>query len=257
MIRRYLQVLAIASLTILGLASCNKDIETIRAINVTFKGFNLSNMQLEVSLDTVIFDKKIQPANARVNFSMVYPYFGGKKEAILTVKDKVSGKELFQKTLPLSGSQLEFFYPLVNIDGKLLDITPPAADPATNKLGFYIYYTKNNDPIDILMYNQNTGQQAYLAKNAVPQTWVYTDYLPDPAFPDGNAVGSSTIYFLKAGTFDFAFNDSESLSQTSGFGWYIPHNKFTGNKVQLYFIQPSPQGFGTEMAQLFPIPKGY
>ncbi len=257
MIRRYLQVLAIASLAISVLASCNKEIETQMAINVTFSGYNLSDMQLEVSLDTVIFDKKIQEANKRINFSMVYPYFGGKKEAILRVKDKANGKELLQKTLSLAGSQLEYFYPLINIDGKLLEVTPPAADPNTNKLGFYIYYTKNNDPIDILMYDQSTGQQAYLAQNVVPQTWVYTDFLPSVAFADKSTVESSTIYFLKAGTFDFAFNDSESLSQTGGFGWYIPHNKFNLNKVQLYFIQPSPQGFDTEMARLFPIPKNY
>lgn len=257
MIRRYLQVFVVAFLTILALASCNKEIETTRAINVTFHGYNLSDMQLEVSLDTVVFDKKILDANKRISFSMVYPYFGGKKEAILRVKDKVSGKELLQKTLPLSGSQLEFFYPLINIDGNLLDVTPPAADPVTNKLGFYIYYTKNNDPIDILMYNPTTGQQAYLAQNVVPQTWVYTDFLPSEAFPDKSAVENSIIYFLKTGTFDFAFDDSESLSQTGGFGSFIPHNKFNLNKVQSYFIQPSPQGYGTEMVQLFLIPKGY
>jgi hypothetical protein len=107
------------------------------------------------------------------------------------------------------------------------------------------------------MYNTTTGQQAYLAQNVVPQTWVYTDYLPAEAFPDKNVIGSSTIYFLKAGTFDFAFDDSESLSQTSGFGAFIPHNKFNLNKVQPYFIQPSPQGYGTEMVQLFPIPGEY
>lgn len=258
MIRRYLQVLVIASLTLFALASCNKEIETQKAINVTFHGYNFSDSQMEVTVDTVLFDKKIQEANKRVDFSMVYPYFGAKKETTLRVKDQVSGKELLQKTLPLSGSQLEFFYPLVNINGSMLDVTPPAADPATNKLGFYIYYPESNDPIDIILYNQNTGAQRYLAQNVVPQTWVYIDYLPADGFLEKNDVGSATVYFTKAGTFDqWAFNDDEYQSQTTAFSWYIPYKKYSMNKVQPYLILPSPQGWGAEVVNLFPNPKEY
>lgn len=258
MIRRYIQVLAITSLTILALASCNKEIETKKAISVTFHGYNISNMKMEVTVDTVLFDKDVLAENKRIVFSKVYPYFGDKKEAILRVKDPGSGKELLQKTLPLSTSQLEFFFPLININGSLLDVTPPKEDPATNKLGFYIYYPESNDPIDILMYNPNTGQQVYLAQNVIPQTWVYTDYLPAEGFMNKNEVESSTIYFLKAGTIDqWAFKNDETLSKTGAFGWYIPYKKYNLNKVQPYFVQPHPQGWEAEGVQLFPIPQEY
>ncbi len=253
MIRRYIQAFAV-----LALVACNKEIETKKAINVTFHGYNISNMKMEIAVDTVVFDKDILPENKRIGFSKVYPYFGNKRETILHVKDQESGKELFQKTLPLSTSQLEFFFPLININGTLLEVTPPKADPATNKLCFYIYYTESNDPIDILMYNQNTGQQLYLAQNVVPQTWVYTDYLPTEGFMTKNEVESCTIYFLKAGTLDqWAFDNDEYLSQTGAFGWYIPHAKFSLNKVQPYFILPQPQGWGAEAVPLFPIPREY
>lgn len=253
MIRRYIQALAI-----LALVSCNKEIETKKAISVTIRGYNISDMNLEVAVDTVVFDKDVLPENKRIGFSKVYPYFGNKKEVVLHVKDPASGKELLQKTLPLSTSQLEFFFPLININGSLVEVTPPKADPATNKLGFYIYYPESNDPIDILMYNPNTGQQVYLAQNVVPQTWVYTDYLPTEGFMGKNDVGSSTIYFLKAGTLDqWAFNNDETLSQTTAFSWYLPYAKFSMNKVQPYFILPQPQGWGTEEVPLFPIPREY
>ena len=258
MLRRYIQGFVIAVSTILALTSCNKEIIATKVINVTFHGYNISDMLLEVTLDTVVFDKKIQPANARIDFSMVYPYFPGKKEAILRVKDQVSGKELLQKTLPLSGEQLEFHFNLLNINGNLVDVTLPAADTGTNKLGFYIYYPESNDSIDIILYNPTTGQFVYLAQNVVPQTWVYTDYLPTEWFMKKNDVESSIIYFTKAGTLDqWAFNDSESLSQTTAFSWFLPYAGYNLNKVQPYFILPSAQGWSAEAVNLFPVPKQY
>lgn len=250
-------VLAAASLAIMTLGSCNKEIEGTKVINVTLRGYNFSDAPLEVTVDTAVFESKIVQPNSRVNFSMVYPYAPGKTEAALHVKNTVTGADLFQETLALSGGQLEFFYPLININGSLLDITPPAADPATNKLSFYIYYKESNDPIDILMYNPNTGQQVYLAQNVIPQTWVHTDYVPVEGFREKAEVEGSTIYFLKAGTFDWAFNNDEYQSQVGAFGWYIPHKTHNLDKVQPYFIMPSPQGWNVEFINLFPVVKGY
>lgn len=257
MIKRYIQGFVIASLIILALASCNKEIETTKVINVTLHGYNLSDMELEVTLDTVIFDKQVQQANQRLKFSMVYPYLPGNKEAILSVKDTISGKELLHKTLPLSGAQLEFHFNLININGELLEVTSPAADTGTNKLSYYIYYPESNDPIDILLYNTNTGAQIYLAQNVVPQTWVHTDYLPTQGFFGKNDVGSAIIYFLKAGTFDWAFNNDEFQSQTSAFSWFLPYSDYNLSKVQSYFILPSSQGMQAEVVNLFPVPKKY
>lgn len=257
MIRRYVQGLVMAALTILGLASCNKDVEKDKVINVTFHGYNVGEKTLQVSVDTVVYDKNLLQPNAQIGFSMVYPYLVGTTEATLHIKDPENGKELFQKKLELSGSQLEFFYPLVNINGTLLDINPPAADTGTNKLGFYIYYPESNDPIDILMYNPNTGEQVYLAQNVIPQKWVYVDYLPGGGFMQKSDIESSTIYFLKTGTFDWAFNNDEYMSQVGGHGIYIPHKLYNLNKVQPYFILPSPNGWQAVIVNLFPNAKEY
>lgn len=250
--------LFIASLTVLALASCNKEIDTSKVINVTFHGYNLSDMQLLVTLDTVVFDQKVQQANTRLNFSMVYPYFSGKKEAVLRVKDTITGKELFHETLDLTSGQLEFHFNLVNINGSLVDVKPPASDTSTNKLGFYIYYPESTDLIDIILYNTTTGQLVYLAQNVAPQTWVYTDYVLTDGFRKKEEVGSSIVYFFKAGSIEqFAFFDDEYKSQVTAFSWYLPHSLYDLGKVQSYFILPSVQSGQTEIVNLFPNPKKY
>lgn len=249
--------IVIAILLMFAMASCNKEIENRKVINVTLHGYNISDMKLEVSVDTVVFDKQLQEAHKQVFFSMVYPYLPGQKEAVLSIKEQSGGKELLRKTLSLSEGQLEFYFNLVNINGELLEVAPPAADSATNKLGFYIYYTENNDPIDIILYNPTNGAQAYLAQNVIPQTWIYTDYSPAQGFLGSNDVGGAIVYFTKAGTFDWAFGGNEYMSQASAFGWYLPYSLYNVGKVQPYFIKPSAEGGQAEVVKLFPTPREY
>lgn len=255
---KHIQAFAITLLTIVSLASCNKEIETARVVNVAFHGYNLSDDQLEATFDTVVYDKDIIQPNAQFNFSKVYPYFPGKGELKVHVKNKATGAEILQKTVSLSSGQLEFFFPLVYIDGKVLDVNPPQADPATNKLGFYVYYPESSDPIDIFLYKAETGEQVYLAKNVVPGTWVSADYLPTPGFLNKSDIQQCTVFFTKAGTNDqWAFNGDEYLSQTYVNSLYIPHMGYNLNKVQSYFITPSPQGYQTDVSNLFLSPKEY
>lgn len=253
MTKIYIQAFALAILILTGLASCNKDVETDKAFTVAIHGYNIGDDQLEVTVDTAVYDQQLLRANGQLGFSTVYPYSVGKKDATITVKNKSTGKELLRETMSLESGQIEFFYNLVYINGQVLDVKPPAADTSTNKLGFYIYYPESKDPIDILLYDQNTGAMAYLAREVVPETWVYVNYVPAEGFTDKNIIGGSTVYFLKAGTMDqWAFNNDEYASQTSGHGMYIPHRNFNLGKVQPYFLRPSPQGYGVEVARLFP-----
>ncbi len=258
MTKKHIQAFAITLLTIVSLASCNKEIQTARVVNVAFHGYNLSDDQLEVTFDTVVYDKDIIQPNAQFHFSKVYPYLPGKGELKVHVKNKATGAELLEKTVPLSSGQLEFFFPLIYVDSKVLEVTPPQADPATNKLCFYIHYPESSDPIDIFLYNAETGERVYLAKNVVPGTWMFTDYLPSAGFLNKSDIQQYTVYLTKAGTTDqWAFNGDEYLSQTYAHGLYIPHMGYNLNKVQSYFITPSPQGYQTDISNLFLNPKEY
>ncbi|TDQ08268.1 hypothetical protein [Pedobacter metabolipauper] len=257
MITKNIQAFAFILLTVLSLASCNKEIETAKVVNVGFHGYNLSDDQLEATFDTVVYNMDIIQPNGPFNLSKVYPYFPGKNELRVQIKNKTTGAELLQKTVSLSSGQLEFFFPFVYVDGKVIDVTPPPADPATNKLGFYIHYPDSNDPIDISLYNLNTGEQLYLAKNIVPGTWVYTDYLPSAGFLSKADIQQCVVYFTKAGTTEWAFNGDEYLSQAYVNSLYIPHKGYSLNKVQSYFVTPSPQGWQADICNLFPNPKDY
>lgn len=254
-IKRYLPILIIS---LLALSACNKEIDTKKAISVTFGGYNISDSTFEISLDTVVYKQNLMRPNRQIDFSKVYPYFSTKSEVVVHIKNRDTGKMLFEKTLPLNTTELEFFFPLVHINGRLVDVPEPAADPTTNKLGFYVHYTESDDPIDIMMKNMNTGEIAYLARNVKPGTWAFADYLPAAGFLDKNDIGNSILYFTKAGTVDqWAFYDDEYISQAYAFGTFIPHSLYNLNKVQSYFIIPSISYYQTEIAQLFRRPKNY
>ncbi|WP_157262851.1 hypothetical protein [Pedobacter steynii] len=258
MIPKYVQAYTIAVVSLCSLTSCNKEIPVPMAVSVSFHGYNLSEDQLVATFDTVVYDKDLIQPNSQYNFSKVYPYPPGKTELNIQVKNKKSGKELLKKTLSLSSGTLEFFFPLVYFDNKVLEVTPPVADPETNKLGFYIRYKESNEPIDIILYKPQTGERVYLAESVVPGTWVYTNYVPTAGFLSKNDIQQCVLYFMKSGTTDqWAFNGDEYASKASAGSLYIPHMAYNFNKVQPYFITPSPQGYQTDVSNMFPNPKEY
>jgi len=228
-------------------SACNKeDMTGQKAMQVVVNGYNGSAEELEIVIDTARYDKTVsngkfvlKPASI-FDFNAVHTYPMAKKPGTLSIKNPVSGKVLFTKPLPESGTKAIFNF--IYIDGKEIDLNAPAADASTNKLGFYMHYTENNDLVDIFLYrkDETNGQEyrEYLAKNVLPGTWVYFNYLPSANFDHKNEVGKADICFTKAGTTDqWAFQDDEKQSKTSVFGMGFP---LAGEKglVQSYFITP-------------------
>jgi hypothetical protein len=259
MFRQYQHKLLINCLLFVLLAACNKDIPAVKAVNVTIRGYNVSNSSFEVSIDTTEYKQRPLHGNGVIGFSYVYPYVPDQQQqASFRVKDRDNGNTIMQQPLDFTSGQLEFFYPLVYLGDRLLEVTPPPADAETNKLGFYIHYPQSDDLIDIFMYNAGTGQIAYLAKEVTPQTWVYADYIPEAGFSDKNELSSCIVYFTKTGTTDqWAFDNDEYLSQDYATSMFIPHKGHNLNKVQPYFVTPSHQGWRADVVALFPTPKNY
>lgn len=227
--------LSLIFLLLLGFEACNKDTEVTKAVNIELKGFNIGNAELEISVDTLVFRKEKIASNMELNFEKVYAYPSSKNEISLKIKDILSGKEVFKQQLDLNNNELERFFQFVLIDGKQLEVKPPAADQSTNKLGFYIHYPESNDLIDIFMKNDE-GQILYLAKNVQPSTWVYSDYIASEGFKNPNT--NYKIYFTKAGTTDaWAFAESQWMSTAYEDGMYLPQDGQTG-KVCSIFITP-------------------
>lgn len=231
---------------VMVLAACNKDELTTRAVSIEVKGYNIGNSELEVTVDTVVYDKSKTAANSLLNFGMVYTYPSSKGQALLKIKDLVTGKEVYQNQLDLNTGGLERVFPFVFINGAPLEIKAPAADPSTNKMAFYIYYPESSDALDIYMKNAE-NEIVYIAKNVVPGTWAYSDYVTTTGFTDLNA--TYKWFFVKAGTTDqWAFNESEWMSQYSTGTLFIPKKGEKG-RVQTYFVTPGSNQL--DVASLF------
>lgn len=227
--------LGLFALLLTTLSACNKKEELTKAVSIEINGYNAGNTALEVSVDTVVYRSANTPPDKELNFGKIYTYPSSKNVVSLKIKDVSSGKDVFQQQLTLNSSDREIFFPFVIIDGNQLEIKPPAADPATNKLGFYIHYPLSSDLIDIVMKNPE-GQMMYLAQNLQPSTWVYVNYLTQEGFTDPNT--NYTLYFTKAGTTDaWAFNDNEYMSQSNEDAMFIPQNGVKG-RVCSYFVTP-------------------
>lgn len=230
--------------------SCSKDEEQMKAVSIEVWGYNVGDAELEASVDTTIYRNFITLPNKPVTFSKVYTFPSAKKEASLKIKDKTSGKEVFQQQLSLGTSELEMFFPFVLINGNVLEIKPPAADPATNKMGFYIHYPQSNDALDIFLQNE-AGQRVYIAQNVKPGAWVYTSYLPQEGFKDENK--SYDLYFTKAGTTDgWYFEDSEFKSRIGESSLFFPKLDEKG-LVRTYFVTPGVAQL--EVMRLFKRPR--
>lgn len=238
--------------------ACNKDdLTREKAMHIVINGYNGTADELEVVIDTTRYDKTVsngkftlKPASV-LGFNVVYTYPASKSPGILNIRNPSSGKILFSKSLPETGTKAAFNF--IYIDNKEIEINTPAADPGTNKLGFYVYQKDNNDPVDIFLYRKDNESgneyREYLAKNVVPKTWTYVNYMATANFQYKNELSGSSLCFTKAGTTDqWAFGDDENQSKVSAFGMSFP---LAGEKG---FVQPyifAPGAAGLEQSRLF------
>ncbi|SJZ43512.1 hypothetical protein SAMN04488128_101208 [Chitinophaga eiseniae] len=232
------------------LNACNKEEELTKAINVEVWGYNIGDAELEMSVDTTVYRKFTTPPNMPVTFSRIYTFPSAKKEVSLSIKDKTSGKEVYQQQLDLAGSERELFFPLVLMNGSIMKIASSTADPATNKLDFYIHYPQTNEALDIFLKNE-AGQRVNIAQNVKPGGWVHASYIPGEGFKEKNK--KYMLCFTKAGTTDgWYFEDSEGKSTVDEFSLLFPKNEEKG-LVRSYFVTPGAAQL--EVIRLFKRPK--
>ncbi|SEW34947.1 hypothetical protein [Chitinophaga arvensicola] len=252
--RNYKKIVSLLLFLPLVFAACNKDnLDARKAMHVVVNGYNGSENALLITIDTTAYKgNRVLTPVSKFEMSAVYAYPGNLAQKIVTVTDTVSKKVIFTKPLPDNGTKaaINFLY----IHDKVMEITPPPADTATNKLGFYIHYSDNETPVDIFLYrlDNTSGQEykVYLAKNVKPGSWIYTNYLAGNDFGDKNLLDDgSSLCFTKAGTTDqWAFEDNENKSRISVKGMGLP---LAGEKgfVQPYFITPGI--FQLDYARMF------
>lgn len=224
-------------------SACNKDTpEVERAMHILINGYHGGEHPLVIAIDTTVFDHKngdfiIRP-QSNIHFTTAYSYKTAKKR-LVTLTDTVTKKVVYSAELPENTIRVNFNY--LYFDGKVQAVVPPAADPNVNKLGFYIYDKSVDFPIDISLQkiNATSGdvRKEYIAKNVLPGTWVYVDYLPLKDFDKTADLRSATVHFTKANTEEWAFEGDETKSKLGAEGFFFPKLNDKG-KVQPYFIAP-------------------
>ncbi|NML41354.1 hypothetical protein HHL17_29445 [Chitinophaga sp. G-6-1-13] len=235
---------------LLMFTACNKDEEQMKAVNIEVWGYNVGDAELETSIDTTVYRSFTTQPNMPVIFSRIYTYPFAKNEVLLKIKNKTSGKDVFQRQLTLSASELELFFPFVFINGNELKIEQAAADQATNKLSFYIHYPQSNDALDIFLKN-DAGQIVYIAQNVKSGTWIHTTYLPMEGFKEKEK--RYVLCFTKTGTTDsWYFEEGETKSTIDEHSLIFPKNEEKG-LVRSYFVTPGTTQL--EVARLFKRPK--
>jgi hypothetical protein len=254
--KKYLKNLVLILLVAIAATACNKeDLNAEKAMHIVVGGYNGGTNALQMSIDTTEYGGAAQfkPASM-INNNVVYSYRAGKKP-MFTLTDIITKKVVYSRELPANGTKAVFNY--IFLDGKELDINAPAADPSTNKLGFYILYNTSNDPFDIFLYRKDntTGQEfrTYLAKNVTPGKWVYLDYAVPADFGTKPIINSNaSLCFTKAGTTDqWAFDNEQNKSSVPAQSLFLPVEDEKG-LVQPYFFTPLPYGQGLSKLFFYP-----
>ncbi|MBC9930285.1 hypothetical protein [Chitinophaga qingshengii] len=227
-----------------ALVACNKEeLHVRKAMHVVINGYNGSENALRVTIDTTVYagDKVFKPTE-KFEFSVAYAYTENQQQKTVVITDTVTKQVILRKPLPSGETKaaISFLY----LNGKVQEVQPPAADVATNKLGFYIHYTDNDTPLDIFLFRTDSNgkeYRTYLAKNVKPGNWLYTDYLAGADFnTKTNVDDAASLCFTRTGTTDqWAFEDNEGKSRIAVSGMQLP---LAGEKglVQQYVVTPGP-----------------
>lgn len=260
--KRYIKNIALTLLVAIAFTACNKeDLDVEKAMHIVVNGYNGGTNALQLSIDTTQYGVAarsgayiMKPA-AIISQNLVYTYRSSKKST-LTITDTITKKVVYSGELPANGTKAVFNY--IFLDGKELNINAPAANPATNKLGFYIHYTISSEPFDIFLYRKDntTGQvfRTYLAKNVIPGKWIYLDYAVPADFGTKQIISNSSasVHFTKAGTTDeWAFDNDQNKSTVPANSMGLPVEDEKG-LVQPYFLTPLPYGQGLSKLFFYP-----
>lgn len=259
--KRYINNIVLILLVAAASTACNKeDLDVDKAMHIVVNGYNGGTNALQMSIDTTQYglmsrNGGIMKSAAVIVQNFVYTYRSDKKR-MLTLTDTITKQVVYSRELPDNSTNAVFN--CIFIDGKELDINAPTADPATNKLSFYIHYTASSEPFDIFLYRKDntTGEEfrTYLAKNVTPGKWVYLDYVVPADFSTKQIISNSnaSLRFTKAGTTDqWAFDNDENKSSVPAQSLSLPVEDEKG-LVQPYFFTPLLYGQGLSRLFFYP-----
>jgi hypothetical protein len=249
---------------ILLLAACNKGENDFfykeELFPVAFKGYNGSNEDLIIKLDTFTSDLFLS-ANTSFNSSTAFSFYGSKNTVKLTVSEKSTGKPVLEKELKKEDGNaiLSFFY----LDGRVGDMPEkPAVEEGKVRI-IYMFIpavTQYSEPVDIVFGKYYITPQVFEEKARINnlKPYEFSEPATIPTFSvarqEYNGVMTSALFSVriyKAGT-NIPYIDGTEYS------WNVlnstaPKPASSNPSSKLYIFSEQPVGnvmrFSTRLEQ--------
>ncbi|WP_294073027.1 hypothetical protein [Proteiniphilum sp. UBA1028] len=220
--------LLLLGVAFISLAGCNKEEESFMATEVRLTGFNNTGEELEIQIDTIIYKNSRyyeKPTSfypdEYIPFSFAYLYYSA-DNPVLTLKGKTTGKIYLEQ--PIKKGVLRQRYGFTYVNGENV-YNPPAPDPNTNKVGFFLADPLFKDAIDIVaktsIYISNPDgsstikeEKMVLVKDLKPFQWKYVDYTPQSMFASPDIYRIELSYY-KSGTDIIAFPTGSEYTENN------------------------------------------
>lgn len=131
---------------LLVLAACNKGEDDFfhsgDIVTVNFKGYNASDEELEVKIDTTKMKSPLK-SNSDISENTLYTFYGNQSEAKLTITEKSTGKLVLEREVKKDEKNVtvNLFY----MDGKVSEMPEkPAVEKGKNKVIYMFKPTLTN-----------------------------------------------------------------------------------------------------------------
>lgn len=240
---------------LLVLAACNKGEDDFLykgdMLSVSIKGYNGSNEQLEVKVDTFKFKYELG-GNSTINISDAYTFPANQAKTTLTIKEKGTGKLVLERELKKEDGPtvIRFLY----MDGKVTDM--PEVSPVEEGTIKAVYMfkptrTNYNEPVDIVAGKywsapNNVYEEFARIKNVKPNEFSEPIKLSTFSTAYGQTYNgvvspvSFQIRIYKAGT-------NVPYTEGTGYEWHVtssppPKPAAATASSRLYIIEENPSG---------------
>lgn len=226
----------------IAVAGCQKDDNFLvkeEAFALTASGFNGSDSQLEVTIDTMT-SKALIDAGRSFNRTDRYTFPASKSSMKLSITEKKTGKLVYEKEVKKGEYSLviNLFY----VNGKLIEKpVAPANNPDGFRLVSYLFLpsvTNYTGDIDIVYYKKyefvENGQFKLEKKEELARikakAYAFSEFLKAPSFPGGRTEIDGRVFFVnpevrffKSGT-DINYYEDAGYTISSGASLPLPFN---------------------------------
>lgn len=234
-------------LFLLAAAGCSKNNNDFfykgNMVPVTVKGFNASEEELLVKLDTFKYKDGLKPGKV-FDQTQAYTFLGDDKPITLKVTEKSSEKVVLEKQVKKGDgpTTINFFY----MDGKVSDMPQPLPIEEGKIKISYLFkplLTKYKEPVDIAFikyyFFPKVSEEIVRLKNVKPNE--FSETVTIPTFPSSGLYnGKKTpilfrAYIYKAGTNDFYTDGTAYTWNTISSTAPTPDSPTASSKAYIFF----------------------